>query len=545
MKLGIYTRVSTEEQSEKGLSLENQVKRGIELAMKMGCDYKVFTDAGLSGKIPFDKRPGLNSLLNEVVSKKIDMIFVIDLDRLSRADIIQTTLIKNIIKENGVRLFELTGETNLNDINQELLADIKGLLSAFEIKKTSGRIKTVLEQNAKMGKVPGGPLLAFGYTKDSNKLLIINEDEREVVELIYKLALEGKGSKAIATILNEKGILTKRGRSKTGNTLKVKGVKRTSFVWRDAVVYKILTNPIYMGKRNYSGKVYDCPAIVSEKTFNLVKEGLSKRDQFKNTTNKYIFLLKGLIHCPKCGGLFFGHKRENGNDNAYVCNSYRYKHCGNNGINIDYLDNLVIENILGLEKLANEAFEKIKTDKYIKSQIYHLDLCKTQIKEIEDGINNLLDITQKAGIDPSQFKARFQTLNSRLEKLKEKERLCKKNVGIVKEQPLVNEIVKQIVKDFKKITDLNHKILFIRNLVSGIYILWDGEMLNHWISIQFRIDKLQDYILAKEISINRTGVLLNKKRVVKILSEEIKFVKVVNSEEGFMRGTIISAKYNS
>jgi hypothetical protein len=47
-----------------------------------------------------------------------------------------------------------------------------------------------------------------------------------------------------------------------------------------------------MGKRIFKGKTYDCPAIVTEKTFNLVKEKLATRDQFKNTTNRYTFLVK-------------------------------------------------------------------------------------------------------------------------------------------------------------------------------------------------------------------------------------------------------------
>jgi site-specific DNA recombinase len=210
MKIGIYQRVSTDDQADNGISFDNQEKIGIDFALKNGYEYSVFSDRGLSGKIPFNKRPGLNALLNEVIEKKINAVFVTDLDRISRGDLLQTTLIKNILKDNKAKLFEIDREIDLNDINQELLADIRGLLAAFEIKKTSGRIKTQLEQNAKDGKVGGGPLLAFGYTKDQNKMLVVKEDEKQVVELIYNLAIEGRGTKAIATILNAKGILTKR-----------------------------------------------------------------------------------------------------------------------------------------------------------------------------------------------------------------------------------------------------------------------------------------------------------------------------------------------
>lgn len=542
MKIGIYTRVSTDEQSVNGISLDNQAARGKEMALKIGYDYKVFNDSGLSGKIPFDKRPALNSLLNEIIEKKINAIFVTDLDRLSRGDIIQTTLIKNIIKENDAKLYDISGSIDLNDPNQELLTDIRSLLAAYEIKKTSGRIKTVLEQNAQNNKAWGGPLLAFGYTKDANKYLIIDEEERKVVELIYQLAIEGKGSKSIATILNEKKILTKRGRSKTGNTLMVKGKRKTTFLWRDSTVYRILTNPMYKGERLYKDKTYQCPAIVDKRLFKLVEEKLATRNQFKDTTNKHTYMLKGLIKCPVCNGKFYGKKRDNGKkDNAYVCNSQRYEFCGNVGINIDYLDNLVLENIANLNTLVKGVFEKVRNDKFYKSQTYHLDTIKQKLKDTNDGINNLLDITQKAGIEPAQFKVRFQSLNKKLENLKAEEILASKNLGIVKEEAIVTEFVKKIVSDFKKVKTVDEKIMYIRNLVQSISVRWEQDELKHWVSINFRIDKLQDYILSKEISVNRTGTTINKKRITKVITEEIKITNVV----GFIKKDIPFVKYQS
>src|SRR5205085_1437341 len=111
------------------------------------------------GTLSFEKRPALNRLLTQASDGKISAVFVSDLDRLSRGGIIQTTLIKNLLKEKKVKLYDLNSEIDLNDINQELLSDIRSLLAAFEIKKTSSRIKETLKDNAKIGKVGGGPML--------------------------------------------------------------------------------------------------------------------------------------------------------------------------------------------------------------------------------------------------------------------------------------------------------------------------------------------------------------------------------------------------
>lgn len=540
MTLGIYTRVSTDEQADKGMSLENQLKRGKELAIKMGCDYKVFSDAGMSGKIPFDKRPGLNSLLKDVVAKKIQLIFVIDLDRLSRGDIIQTTLIKNILKENDVRLFELSGEINLNDINQELLADIKGLLNAYEIKKTSGRIRTILDLNAQMGKVSGGPLLAYGYTKDENKILVVEESQAKIVKLIYKLCLEGKGTKAIATYLNENGIPTKRGLTKTGKTLLVKGVKKTSFVWRDAVVYKILTNPLYKGDRIHSGKIYKAPAIIDENTFQLVAEKLTKRNYFKNTTNKYDYLLKGLIYCPVCKGRFYGHKRTNGKDNAYVCNSKRYggEFCGNNGINIDYLDNLVLENISNLDRITEQAFENSIDSGNLKGRKASLDLFKSLYKENESKINNLVKMVEEANIKPGVFKSRLQELSKEKARLIKEIEKMEKTLGVYSQKELIMDFVKSVVKDFKKNKSLEDKKLIIQNVISRITIRWNKDEKRHMIGIFFRVDKLNQFMLSKELVVDR-----KKRKENKALTQIIREKIVISNAIGFSEDDIALIRY--
>src|SRR4051794_6915842 len=125
--IAIYKRVSTDEQSSNGNSLDNQELRGKQLAAKLGLNFEIYTDAGYSGSIAFDKRPALNMLITDIYKKKITAVFVIDLDRLSRGDMIQTTLIQNILKENNVKLYDINSEINLNDINVELLTNIRSL----------------------------------------------------------------------------------------------------------------------------------------------------------------------------------------------------------------------------------------------------------------------------------------------------------------------------------------------------------------------------------------------------------------------------------
>ena len=529
MVLGIYKRVSTDEQSIKGLSLENQESRGIELALRLGYDYKVYTDAGISGTLSFDKRKGLNDLINDIADKKINAVFITDLDRLSRGGIVQISLLKDIFKENSIRLFDINQEIDLNDINQDLLTDIRSLLAAFETKKTSIRIKQILEKSVKDGKAPGGPLMPFGYTKDEHKKLVIHNEEAEIVKRIYLMALEGKGTKVIATTLNNEGILTKRGRVSVGSAMKVRGEKKTTFLWRDAVVYGILTNPIYKGQRRFRGNLYDSPMIIEPETFNLVQEAIKNRNQFTDTTNKYQYLLKGLIKCPVCKNRFYGHKRANGRDNAYVCGSSRYtgEFCGNNGINIDFLEELILKNIKEFDKVVDEAFKEVRGVGYKKGIDSKMSLFKEEIKNNQKAIENLLDITQKAGISPTQFKSRFNKLNARINYLNKEVELLMKRENILSEETGIKQVVKTGLSKFKTLT-FEERQIFVRSLISTIYIRWVPENLAHLITIDFRIDKLQNYLVSKELLINRT--LGRSKRIAKILDEKILIKKIY--EEG-------------
>ncbi|MDD2378201.1 MAG: recombinase family protein, partial [Bacilli bacterium] len=62
--VGIYVRVSTEEQKEYGYSIPQQIDLLTKLADKNNWSiYKIYNDAGISGKNTED-RPMLKALLN-------------------------------------------------------------------------------------------------------------------------------------------------------------------------------------------------------------------------------------------------------------------------------------------------------------------------------------------------------------------------------------------------------------------------------------------------------------------------------------------------
>src|SRR5689334_21852965 len=84
MRVGIYGRVSTEEQAKEGFSIAAQKEKLT--AYVQSQDWKIsdyYIDEGISAKDT--DRPELQRLLKDIKEAKIDVVLVYKLDRLTRS----------------------------------------------------------------------------------------------------------------------------------------------------------------------------------------------------------------------------------------------------------------------------------------------------------------------------------------------------------------------------------------------------------------------------------------------------------------------------
>ena len=496
MKVGIYCRVSSDKQKEKGVSLHDQVERGKDFCISNGYDFEVFKDGGYSGTLPIVERPQLDLLMTKIFLNEVKGVYVVDWDRFSRDDKVGFVL-KTTFRDNGVKVFDSNGEINLHDESQELLLGIKILLSSYEIKRNKVRIKRSLERGVIEGRVGGGSLINYGYTKGENKKLIIDEFESEVIQLIFNMSVEGSGTKVISNYLNDNGVPTKRMRIQSGSSLKVKGKKKTHFVWRDSVVYSILTNPIYMGQRRFKGSFYPSPVIIKKEQFEVVQQLLKERKHFKDTTNKYFYLLKGMVHCLKCHNRFYGRKREDLSDNQYICSSQRYSdtYCKTRGINIDYLNNYVWDSIL---KLPNEIRGLIEDDilPLHKRQVKRLKSLNVELKKLHSKKDKLLELYTEKDSGYELIKGHLDKIVDRVGQIKEKIRLLKKEISLTSDK---DEIIRYVEGHFvgESNPDDEYKQRVIRSLVKFIGIKWFPQINEHCIWIEYKFDKHSVYRLGR------------------------------------------------
>jgi len=168
MKVGIYARVSTQEQQ----TLPLQIKDLREYAEKRKWKIEVeITDIASGSKT----RPKREELLKLARQRKIDCILVWRLDRFGRslADLI-TTL--DELNHLGVSFVSLNESLDLTTPGGKALAGMLAVFAEFERSILKERVKAGISEARSKGKAHGRPLTA------SNKK-----------EEIQKLFAEGKG----------------------------------------------------------------------------------------------------------------------------------------------------------------------------------------------------------------------------------------------------------------------------------------------------------------------------------------------------------------
>lgn len=286
--VGLYPRVSTEDQFRNGHSLDEQKERMLKL-----CDYKnyevykVYEDAGISAKNM--NRPAFQEMIQDIKDGKINKIIVYKLDRLTRS-IKDLEEICTSLEDNNCSLESMCEDINTSTANGKFFIRMLTILAQLEIERTSERTKFGMVGAVKKGHFVGRP--PIGYDKVDKKL-VINDIESEVIRRIFDLYIKGIAANAITKLLNEEKALNRK--------------------WIPTLVDRILSNEIYIGNYVHRKTVSDeesqkfvgvAPAIIGEEVFNIAQ--IQKQKNLKNYKRKQTYIFMQSIKCPKCGTIMGG-----------------------------------------------------------------------------------------------------------------------------------------------------------------------------------------------------------------------------------------------
>ncbi len=298
---GLYPRVSTEDQSRFGHSLDEQEDRLRKLCEFKGYKiYKVYREEGVSAKNT--NRPKFKEMIQDMKDGKINKIIVYKLDRLTRS-IKDLETICSLLEDYHCDLESVAEEINTGNANGKFFIRMLTILAQLEIERTSERTKFGLVGAARKGHISGSPPL--GYTKkDKSKKLVINEIEADTVRRIFNMYLEGHSVCYICDTFNKENILNRN--------------------WPTTTVDKILSNKLYIGviehgKRNKDNVlIFEdvVPPIIDKTTFECVQK--RKEKNLKNFKRKRTYIFMQKILCPKCHKIMGGESSTSGTGDKHI-----------------------------------------------------------------------------------------------------------------------------------------------------------------------------------------------------------------------------------
>lgn len=470
VRVAAYARVSTDKDDQAN-SFESQVKYFKEFIEKQENWQlvKIYSDEGISGTST-KNRVGFNSMIDDVMSGKIDFVITKEVSRFAR-NTVDTLQITRTLREMGVGVYFMLDSINTFDKDGELRLTLMASLAQEESRKTSERVKWGQKRQMEKGVVFGRSLL--GYRVEKGKLYLV-EDEAEIVRKIFhKYLVEGKGTHIIARELKEEGVkpYDPDGRAKYKND------------WSNTQILRVLRNEKYVGdlvqKKTWTQNFLDHKkrynrdneemvrienhhpeiAIISREMWDATQAELQRRtttaEQKSKHSNRY--WASGKIYCGVCGERFVNKikKTSVGTSRAWNClnhvkaAAFRNAECSMSEWASDrslknivlYILNILVENKDELRKEIIKDIAELSIEEKTKSA----DDIQGKIDRLEHKKDNLLDMCLTDVISKSDFKIKNDKINAEISVLQtELEEIKELATTKQRQQDRMDSIIKEI-----------------------------------------------------------------------------------------------------
>lgn len=138
-----YIRTATIPQAKKSdyindsLSVNKQEKQIREYCRAKGYKLsKIFSDNGYSGASL--KRPGIQSLLADVVAGKVSKVICLDLSRLCRNPL-DFAVLKSLFEKNQVKVITITGANTLDSSESKIMEELVKIIDSISYQVSANR----------------------------------------------------------------------------------------------------------------------------------------------------------------------------------------------------------------------------------------------------------------------------------------------------------------------------------------------------------------------------------------------------------------------
>lgn len=408
MKVGLFIRVSTLDQVNNTDSVETHIERGKLYAQSREWQVvEIYNLAGVSGKSTI-KHQQTRKMFDDIRSGKIEGVIISSLSRLARntSELLEYS---KFFEEHNASLISINESLDTSTSGGKFFYTLLSALSTYEREITYERQIASLNYRRKQGKFTGG-MVSYGY-KIVDAEVVINEEEAPVRRLIYDLFLEHQRMSSVSKELNNRGYVTRKGKS-----------------WSDTTVRRLLKNTDAKGVRkcNYRGQLskdnpsglkpqsewhyLPCPALISEAKWdevNAIIKDQEKNSKSKQPLNKRVHLFTGYLKCDKGHNLHVITKSSN----------YRCKEC-KLSINKDDLEDVFLSRLkkflISDEELAD--YNK-SNNQELQLKADEVEFAETQLEKLEKKLEQLIELNLSGEIPTKGFKKHYEPVYVRKENL--------------------------------------------------------------------------------------------------------------------------------
>lgn len=455
------------------------------------------------------ERPNFQKMMDAIRRGKINCIIVKDLSRFGRDYIEAGGYIEKIFPQLRVRFISVNDQfdTFQSQGTDSIIVPFKNLINDSYSRDTSIKVRSNLEVKRQNGEFVSG-FTVYGYMKnpENKNQLVIDDYASQIVKEIFSLTMEGYSPEAIATRLNDRGILSPLEYKKSkGSRFKCSFATSSQPLWSHVAVRRILTNEVYtgvlvQGKRttpNYKVKriVYKDKeewarvegtheAIISKPLFDLVQE-LLKEDTRIAPDEEKTYPYSGKIFCGDCKAAVTRKTVKSGGKTYvyYICSANKADRsvCSKHSIRQEELDAAILATIqaqLDVILDMDKAMQQIESLAWERSEVKKIDTSIAVQEEIIEKNNELrmgvYEDLREGLIDKDEFAELKQEFTQRIADAKraiEKLIIAKNDVlqGFSMHQGWISQF-----RQYKKITEVTRPIVV--NLIERIYIYENSEI---------------------------------------------------------------------
>ena len=521
---GLYCRLSKDD----GNSVESMSIWSQKVMLKQFAEsnsiaiYDYYVDDGYSGT-NFE-RPSFKKMITDIENGKINCVITKDLSRLGRNYLQSGAYIEMYFPQKNIRYIAITDGIDTLNSNQNDIMPFKNILNEMYAKDTSKKVKSAIQSRMREGTYIGSKA-PFGYLKDpdNKRRLIIDEKTKPIIELIYKLCLEGKGTQLISQELMKRKI--PRPSAFVENAEKLYGLtEENKYQWSHRMVLNVLRDPVYCGnmarnkrptlsfknskgmyipKSDYIYAKDTHEGIVSEEIWEQVQTMIDKRKCNNKKGLYYDNIFQGLVRCPKCGYALTPKtdyrlkKKELIDFVHFSCSTYKkygVNACSSHRIEARDLYNIVLEDIQyhgnmalsAKEDFVEKIIEKIEVEKIDegKELSNKLELKKNQLAELDRSYEQLYEDRLEGNITERNFNLMNVSISKKQDKLIEEIKVLEGDIEVSFETEDNYKKFMNNISKYAKIKSLNRYIL--NQIIDKIYV-YDKEEIDGQISQKVEI----------------------------------------------------------